>query len=358
MPATADPVEIAAEVRQMRDYGIGGVEIGQGAFPSNEQLVALLKAANQVRIKVSLSHGPTQNPAGYSINDDHARKTLVVGKAFVNAGETFDGHLPPPTLTAGGRSGFGGLPQAGGRGCAPQPNRATLIAVMAYHCTQIPCPATGPAELDRSSVIDLTATVTGRNMAGVLGGTSVGDLRWTAPSSSPRGQWQLIAFWSRGVFAQPDPFSEEGYVQLIRSVETGLSAEVKELMKANGGDLFYDSHSSDRGSPDELWTNKMAEEFLGRRQYPLIPNLPALFQNLFSFSGGSAPRVRNDFYAVRGDIWLEKQIAPLTDLGAEIQQCASRAGRGRGEHDHADHRHGAGRRRGGPAGARESLCRR
>src|ERR1035438_5743115 len=115
MPATADPAEIAAEVREMHDQGIAGAEIGQGAFPNNEQLVALLRTANQVEIKVSLSHGPTQNPAGYSIDDDHARKTLVVGKAVVNAGETFDGHLPPPTLTGGGRSGFGGLPP-GGRG--------------------------------------------------------------------------------------------------------------------------------------------------------------------------------------------------------------------------------------------------
>jgi hypothetical protein len=182
---------------------------------------------------------------------------------------------------------------------------------LAYRCTLAPCPATGPAELDRSSVIDLTAAVTGKNTAGVLGGTSAGDMRWTAPTSPWGSQWQLIAFWSRGVFAQPDPFSEEGYTQLINSMETGLSAEVKELLKANGGDLFYDSHSSDRGSPDELWTNKMAEEFRSRRQYPLIPNLPALFQDIFSFSDGSAPRVRNDLYAVRGDIWLEKQIAPL-----------------------------------------------
>ncbi len=320
MPATADPGEIAAEVREMHDSGIGGVEIGQGAFPNNEQLVALLRAANQVGVKVSHSHGPTQNPAGYSIDDDHARKTLVVGKTVVNAGETFDGHLPPPTLTAGGRSGFGGRgpggPPAGGaggrgRGSAPQPKRATLVAVMAYRCTQAPCPATGPAELDRSSMIDLTRSVTGGNTAGVLGGTSEGDIRWTAPASPPGVQWELIAFWSRGVFAQPDPFSEEGLGQLENSMETGLSAEVKELMKANGGDLFYDSHSSDRGSPDELWTNKMAEEFNARRRYPLMPNLPALFQDLFSFSDGSAPRVRNDLYAVRGDIWLEKQIAPL-----------------------------------------------
>jgi hypothetical protein len=333
MPAPADPAEIAAEIRETHEYGIAGVEIGQGAFPNNEQLVALLKSANQVGIKVSLSHGPTQNPTGYLIDDDHARKTLVVGKVVVNAGETFDGHLPPPTLTAGGRSGFGGLPPGGrgqaagaagrgaggavgrggpgGRGAAPQPSRATLIAVMAYRCTQMPCPATGPVELDRSSLIDLTPAVTGKNTAGVLGGTSAGDIRWIAPPAPPGAQWQLIAFWSRGVFAQPDPFSEEGYTQLINSMETGLSAEVKELMKANGGDLFYDSHSSDRGSPDELWTNKMAEEFRSRRSYPLIPNLPALYQDTFSFNDGSAPRVRNDLYAVRGDIWLEKQIAPL-----------------------------------------------
>jgi hypothetical protein len=94
-------------------------------------------------------------------------------------------------------------------------------------------------------------------------------------------------------------------------METGLSPEVMELMKANGGDIFYDSHSSDRGSPDELWTNKMAEEFTRRRGYNLIPNLAGLFPESFSFSDGSAPRVRNDLYAVRGDIWIEKQITPL-----------------------------------------------
>ena len=329
MPATADAAEIAYEVRAMAEYGIAGVEVGQGAFPNHEQLVALFKAANQAGIKVSLSHGPTQNPAGYSIDDDHARKTLVVGKATVDAGRTFAGPLPAPAITAAGRSGFGGLPQAsrgqlagapgrggggagrGGRGAGPQAGRPTLIAVLAYRCTRTPCPATGSAELDRSSLVDLTSAVTGRNTAGGLGGTSAGDLHWSAPPSPAGAQWQVITFWSRGVFAQPDPFSGEGYAQLIRSMETGLGADVLDLMKANGGDLFYDSHSSDRGSPDELWTNKMAEEFRTRRNYPLIPNLPALFQDHFSFNDGSAPRVRNDLYAVRGDIWLEKQIAPL-----------------------------------------------
>jgi hypothetical protein len=191
IPATADPVEIKAELREMHDSGIAGVEIGQGAFPNNDQLVALYTAANQFDMKISLSHGPTQNPANYSIDGDHARKSLFVGKTAVNAGALFEGRLPPATLTRGSRSGFGGArgpagsrtpagppPGAGGPGGqrGSQPTRDTLITVLAYRCTQTPCPATGPAELDRSLAVDLTSAVTGKNTAGVLGGrTLAGD---------------------------------------------------------------------------------------------------------------------------------------------------------------------------------------
>jgi hypothetical protein len=320
MPATADPAEIAAEIQDMHDHGIAGVEVGQGAFPSNEQLVALLTKANELGIKVSLSHGPTQNPAGYSIDDDNARKTLAFGSATVGAGVTFAGQLPPPRppvrfqfgAPPGGRRQEGGAPPAPPPAPIPTaPPRSTLVALLAYRCTATPCPPTGPQELDRSSVIDLTPTVIGTNTDGVLGGTTAGEVRWRAPSSPADAQWQLVAFWSQGAFAQPDPFSEEGLDQLIHSMETALSPEVKKLMKANGGDIFYDSHSSDRGSPDELWTNKMPAEFGSRRGYALIPNLAALFPGSFSFSDGSAPRVRDDLYAVRGDIWIEKQITPL-----------------------------------------------
>ena len=305
MPASADPEELKAEIQDMFDKGIAGVEVGQGAFPNNEQLVALLSKANELGIKVSLSHGPTQNPAGYSIDDDNARKTLAFGNAPVNAGATFEGPLPsahPPVIPR-----FGGPPPVE----TLQKPRTTLIAVLAYRCTVSPCPATGPAELDPTSVIDLTPTVIEKNKDGVLGATTAGNVHWTAPASPAGAQWQLISFWSRGVFAQPDPFSDEGLKQLIQSLETGLSPEVKELMRANGGDIFYDSHSVDRGSPDELWTNRMPEEFRSRRQYDLLPHLAALFPDNFSFSDGSAARVRDDLYAVRGDLWIEKQISPL-----------------------------------------------
>lgn len=310
IPETADSSELQAEVQNLYDHGIGGIEVGQGAFPNNAQLIALLSKANQLGIKVSLSHGPTQYPSGYSIDDDNARKTLVFGNAVVAAGTVFDGAIPPPHPPV--------VPRFGGPARGPAPpseaapaGKATLIALLAYRCSQSPCAAQGAVDLDKSSVIDLTDQVTGENAKGVLGGSTAGEIRWTAPSSTEGAQWQLISFWSRGVFAQPDPFSDEGLKQLISSMETTFSPEVKELMKANGGDIFYDSHSVDRGVPDELWTNQMPAEFSKRRHYSLISNLAALFADAFSFSDGSAPRVRDDLYAVRGDIWVEKQIIPL-----------------------------------------------
>lgn len=222
MPSSADPEEIKAEIHDLHDKGIAGVELGQGAFPNNEQLVALLSKANELGIKVSLSHGPTQNPTGYSIDDDNARKTLALGDVAIDGGTTFDG--PVPAARPPARPRFGPPPAAAAE--TSEHHRTTLIALFAYRCTASPCAATGPAELDPASVIDRSSTVSARNTEGVLGGTTVGNLRWTAPKSPIGTQWVLVSFWSRGVFAQPDPFSDEGLKQLILSMESDLTSQV------------------------------------------------------------------------------------------------------------------------------------
>ncbi|WP_137842960.1 glycosyl hydrolase [Microbacterium sp. 2FI] len=288
MPPTADPALLRQLLEEAKAANIGGVELGQGAYPNDAQLIEILETANELGIKVSLSHGPTQNPTGYSINDDHARKTLVISRAAVAGGATFTGALPAP---------------------AASPNRTTVVAVVAYQCTSA-CGPTGQAVLDPDSAIDLTSTLTGTNTLGVEGGTTAGSLTWTAPAG---GTWQVVTFWSRGAFNQPDPFSTEGHDQLIASMEAAWTPEIAELMRENGGDLFYDSHSSDRGSPDELWTNDMAAEFADRAGYELTPNLAALFPTSFSFADGTAPRVFNDLVEVRTDLWLENHIRPTQE---------------------------------------------
>jgi len=315
MPSTADAAELRSEVDELRASGIAGIEVGQGAFPNEEQLVAILEEANKLGVKVSLSHGPTQYPAGYSIDDDDARKTLAFGNAIVATGTAFDGTLPPPQPPPElqfrvPRSGPGAhvtVPPS-----PPEPQtRSTLVAVLAYRCRAPDCATAQPAILETSTVVDLTSLVSDKNTAGIRGGTTTGRLHWSPPDSPSKAQWQLIAFWAHGVFAQPDPFSRQGFNQLITSMDSALSPRVKALIRANQGDLFYDSHTADRGSPDELWTNDMEAEFAKRTGYSLIPVLAALFPASFAFSDDSDRRVRNDLYAVRGDLWINTQLLPL-----------------------------------------------
>ncbi|MGA2534626.1 MAG: glycosyl hydrolase [Terracidiphilus sp.] len=302
-PADVTSEELSAEVIEMKKSGIGGVEIGQGTFPKTPQLIAILRAANAAGLKVSFSHGSTVSPTGYSLDNDNVRKTLLFTSFQAAGGEAADITLKAPLPPA--TRGFGG---GGPAAPPPAPRRTTLIAVLAYRCAESICNASGPIALDASSVVDLTPTLTAVDKSGVAGDPTTGHLKWEAPAG---GQWCIIALWSQGVFAQPDLFSKQGTDELIRGMETDWTPEVKALLKQNGGDIFYDSHSSDRGSPTELWTNNMEAEFKARRGYSLIQSAPALFENNFSFSDGSAPRVRNDLNAVRGELWIENHIKPM-----------------------------------------------
>ena len=343
IPPTAEPGELKAEVKQMREAGIGGAETGQGYYPNDAQLIAMLEAGQEVGVTISTWSGPTmgRGPAeSFSADDENATKELVFGKATVDAGQTFEGALPPGSLPAGRRGGFGARPPTrppggapvgapGGRGAAAL--RTTLVAVLAYRCTKALCPASGVAELDRASVLDLTSTVTAKNTAGILEGTTAGDIRWTAPASPAGAQWQLIAFWARGA-AGPDQFSKEGHEQYVKNMMTSdksvlpaprldssgwhfpeadfTSPRIAELMKADGGDIFYDSDFLPRNN----WTNKMPEEFQTRKGYAVIPYLAAFFEDSFSFSDGTAARIRNDLYAIRTDLWVNNHIVPLKEF--------------------------------------------
>jgi alpha-L-rhamnosidase len=300
LPAEQSAEELKAEVAEMHKHGIAGLEIGQGAFPNTPQLVAILQAANELGMKVSLSHGTTVSPVGYSFDEVNARKTLLFTATSVIGGAEAEITLkaPSPPTNARGRA-----PAA-----PPAPRRSTVIAVLAYRCAQGTCAKSDPVELEPASVVNLTSSLTDTDKSGILGGTTSGHLKWTAPAG---GEWRVISIWSQGAFAQPDVFSKEGTDDLIRGMEADWTPEVKALLKQNGGDIFYDSHSSDRGSPAELWTNNMEAEFKARRGYSLILNAPALFEKNFSFSDGSAPRVRNDLNAVRTDLWVEKHLKPM-----------------------------------------------
>ncbi len=331
IPRTAEPAELRAEIKQMHDAGISGALTGQGYYPNDQQLIAMLEAGNEFGVTIGAWGGPDLGlgPGGaYSIDDENASKALVFAKATVGAGQTFAGPLPalPSRLARPGAA-----PVLGQIGLGGRPNRRTLVAVLAYRCAQLSCSDSGVSELDRASAIDLTPTVTGKNTSGVLGGTTAGSIRWTAPASPAAAQWLLIAFWSQGAQNRPDRYSVEGNDQFLKNFAASdkkvlpvpkfdggrwhfpeadfSSPRIRELLKINGGDIFVDSDYQ----PANNWTNKMPEEVQKRHGYSLIPNLAALFGNNLNFSDGSAPRVRNDLYAVRTDLWIRNHVTRLRE---------------------------------------------
>jgi glycosyl hydrolase family 106( putative alpha-L-rhamnosidase) len=313
-PETATLTELEAELIDMNEAGINGVEIGQGGEPTLEQVVAILKKANQLGIRVSFK-SPAGSPSEFAATRDLQRQTLRAGRTVVDAGAAFNGPLPeapPPPVRRFGRGRRRGAAQAESHPADP----GTIVAVLAYRCSASPCPTSGGAELDRASVIDLTSTVTNTNSDGFSGGTTAGTINWTAPAMPAGAQWTVFTVRALPFETdrrQPELLSRAGTDHLIAAYESYWTPEIKELLAANRGDIFVDSHATDPwGVPEELWSTNMASEFRARAGYDLIPNLAALIDG-HSFSDGSARRILSDLYRVRGDLFIENRIKPFTE---------------------------------------------
>jgi hypothetical protein len=305
-PATTSIAELRAELQDMHDNNIAGVEIGQGGVPTKEQLTAIYTTANQLGITVSLKAANGLPGATYSSSDDHARRTLNTFRQTVGAGASVSGPVPGPTTG----------------------NPGTIVAVLAYRCTSAPCATAGTVALDRSSVVDLTGQLTGTNAAGYNGGTQTGDLSWTAPAEPAGAQWVVLTFRAVPFGSQPETLSLAGTKQVTDAYDAYLADGLGDLMKANKGDFFVDSHASDPwGAPEELWASTMRTEFRTRAGYDIVPNLAALVDPtmagaglggppsptavFYSFSDGSAARVRSDFNRVRSTLYTQNRLVPF-----------------------------------------------
>src|SRR5262249_55311978 len=286
-PATATIDGLNTDIQDAYDHNIAGLEIGQGGVPTTDQLVAIYNKANALGITISLKVASAL-PGGlpYAGTDPYARRTLQASKTPVNAGANFAGAVPG---TATG----------------------TIVAVEAYRCTTSPCPTTGIADLDRSSGIDLTSTLTGTNTSGYQGGTTAGTLSWTAPSTPAGAQWLVLTIRAVPFGTTPETLTLAGTKELTDAYDPYFPRDLSPLVRANHGDFFVDSHASDPwGAPEELWSSDMRGQFQTRAGYDIVPDLAALFDPTmlgsglggpgtagpyFSFSDGSGPRIRSDF---------------------------------------------------------------
>ena len=291
-PATVDIPGLLTDVQDAYDHGVAGLEIGQGGVPTVDQLVAIYGLANSLGETISLKVASALPNTTYSDTDPYARRTLEASKTAVNAGASFSGAV---TGTATG----------------------TIVAVEAFQCSASPCPASGTTDLIRSSEIDLTSTLTGTNTSGYQGGSTSGNLNWTAPASPAGAQWVVIAFRAIPFGLTPETLSLKGTKELTDGYDAYFSGPLGPLVKANNGDFFVDSHASDPwGAPEELWSSNMRSEFQARAGYDIVPVLPALFDPTmlggsgpyFSFSDGSGNRIRSDFNRVRSTLFTQNRL--------------------------------------------------
>ena len=137
VPGTTTDEQLTSDLEDLAAAGIAGVEVGQGGNPTNDQLKVILEKANDLGITVGIKYSGGAPITGTWVNtNDYTRKTLTNNRTVVDAGANFAGALP---------------------------GTGTLVAVIAYRCTNTPCEASGARTLERSSAINLTATVTDKN---------------------------------------------------------------------------------------------------------------------------------------------------------------------------------------------------
>ena len=196
-PASATIAGLQTDIQDAYDHNIAGLEIGQGGVPTTDQLVAIYNKANSLGVTISLKVASALPDATYSNTDPYARRTLAASKTAVNAGANVHRR----------RARHGDRHDRRRRGL-PLHRRAR---------------ARRPAsvDLDRSSVIDLTSTLTGTNTSGYQGGTTAGTLNWTAPASPAGAQWLVLTFRAVPFGTTPETLSpqrHEGADRRLRRV--------------------------------------------------------------------------------------------------------------------------------------------
>ena len=283
MPDTADPSEIKAEVQQMHDSGIAGVEVGQGAFPNNSQLVALLPPRTNMGLKSASATVPHRIPRDTPIDGDDARKSLFLGKVVVSAGATFDGPLPAPVLTRGAAVDSAEAvaarpPEAVNRAEPLAAAAAAAVVPRGRALHSSPSSPTGARsrpvqKRDRwNSTAPRSPTLRPPSLARMppecLAAPRRADCAGRHRSRPSACNGRCSPSGRAASLRSPIRSATKVTPTCSRVWKPASSPEVKALMKRNGGDIFYDSHSSDRGSPDELWTNRMAGEFTGKASMP------------------------------------------------------------------------------------------
>ncbi|GAA2297558.1 glycosyl hydrolase [Streptomyces kunmingensis] len=312
--ALVDTGEIAREIREIAAAGFGGVEIAAVTHSMDEQLdtvrhgwgtvawraaiEAALREAKKRDVVVDLTIGPAWPAAVPSITPDSraAAHELAHGIAVVAPGTAYEGPVPAAVSEAE-------------EGVTDQ----RLLLVQAVRVTAGSSPTAVPVRLDRDTVTDVTAQVSGDRVF------------WTAPDDG--ATWLLVAYWERGSGQRPegrdhttplayvvDHFSDAGTRAVTDFWEEHiLTPSIRGLLRSTGGTLFEDSIEIETDAT--LWTPALPAEFERRMGYSLLPHLATFVEKkekyVFSFESSLDKAVRRDVMEVVTELYVEHHLLPL-----------------------------------------------
>jgi glycosyl hydrolase family 106( putative alpha-L-rhamnosidase) len=264
--------ELSRQLEQMHEQGIGGVEQitmtevyekGNTPYLSDEFFGLVrhaIEEAKQRGMEFSLNFGgPGWVLGGTWLPPEDCSQNMVPSCAVVEGGRRFAGTVPTSMESA---------PHTGRMRARDIRAGDRLLAVVAGRLVD--------GVLDESSLTDLTARVSGR------------ELEWDVPE----GRWQLMAFWL--VFTgQSGAVNHVSKGAMERYCES-LGGRFREAFGDEFGktvdSLFCDSFEVTLLDGGIYWSAGLLDEFRAFKGYDLTPYLPAIWWNV----GEVSPKIRYD----------------------------------------------------------------
>ena len=314
LPDASVPAEVVAgDVASVTEIGAGGLEIlpyylygypegrynestptdwskhGFGTPAFNALFKSTLRAVQTSNVLLDFALGPNQG-AGVPAEPGTSGLSyeLLIGNATINAGQSFNGPVPPPQQPeAPLLSGLGfqhPLEQFG----TSNLTAVTAFRVVGESIKNVSMTPISNVELDESSYVDLTDLVRD------------GHLNWTVPSDGKT--WRIFSFWGHytnqrsntgGTFAQTvigngswtvDHFDAKGAQVTTDFWDQHIlnDTEIASLLQAVGNYGWEDSMEI---LASLYWTPDLLARFEQNRGYSIVKYLPLLFSITNSWNG-------------------------------------------------------------------------
>ncbi len=278
---------IAAQLAEMREGGLGGVEIislsewyekGNLPYLSDQHLEMLrytAEKAKELGMEVALTFGAGWDFGGFWVPPEERSKCLAPAMVDVSGPGVFDDSLPffkvSSPLVTGGYALDGNIPWT-----AKDQNQ--IVAVVAAKLLG--------DRLDGNSLVVLTDQV------------KENRLRWTVPG----GRWRICVFRLHYTgqpnhsqnFEPPnwcvDHFSRRAMKNYVAHLGGAFARTLGAYFGSTIDSFFADSFEVYPLPGAALWSNDTLEEFNRRKGYDLAPYLPAIWWEI----GELTPKIRYD----------------------------------------------------------------